>query len=86
MQHFRAKSGLEVDAIKERHDGSWGAFEVKLGAGRIDEAASTLLRFAAQINTAQREPPSVLAVIVPTGPSYRDGDGVVVTAISSLGL
>ncbi|EQD32950.1 AAA+ superfamily ATPase, partial [mine drainage metagenome] len=35
--HYRDKSNLEVDVIVQLRDSRWGAFEVKLGAGRIDE-------------------------------------------------
>lgn len=85
VMHFRAASGLEVDAIVERADGAWGAFEVKLGPGLLDSAAATLTRFAAQIDTTRRRPPSVLAAIVPTGPSYVREDGVAVVSLTSLG-
>jgi predicted AAA+ superfamily ATPase len=83
--HFRSKSGLEVDVIVERADGSWGAFEVKLGAGLIDKAASTLTSFAASLDTSRRKGPSILGVIIPTGPSYVRPDGVAVIALSNLG-
>lgn len=86
VRHFRDSSGLEVDAIVEHSDGRWGAFEVKLGAGMIEQASSTLQRFAKQVDTGRRQPPTVLAVIVPTGPSYRRSDGVSVVALTSLGL
>ena len=31
VMHYRDDSGLEVDLIVEMRDGTWGAFEVKLG-------------------------------------------------------
>jgi len=42
--HYRDNTGLEVDAIVEASDGRWCAFEVKLGPGRIDEAAGAYVR------------------------------------------
>ena len=33
MLHFRDRNGPEVDIIVESRDGTWGAFEVKLGSG-----------------------------------------------------
>lgn len=84
--HFRSKSGLEVDAIVEQTGGAWAAFEVKLGPGLIDTAAATLLKFASEIDTARRGPPSTLGVIVPSGPAYRRPDGVAVIGLTSLGV
>jgi predicted AAA+ superfamily ATPase len=85
VYHFRSKTGLEVDAIVERADGAWGAFEVKLGAGLLDAAAATLRTFAATIDTSRHRAPTLLAVIVPTGPSYVRRDGISVVALASLG-
>ena len=39
-------TGEEVDAIVELRDGKYGAIEVKLGVGKIDEAAKNLLKFS----------------------------------------
>jgi hypothetical protein len=36
----------EVDAIVELKDGSYGAIEIKLGVGKIDEAANNLIKFS----------------------------------------
>ncbi len=69
----------------EGADGSRGAFEVKLGAGLIDQAAMTLKKFESAIDTTHRSGPSVLRVIVPTGPSYARPDGMVVLTLTSLG-
>ena len=44
--HFRDNiSGDEVDAILEFRDGSYGAVEIKLSDGSIDEAKKSLLKF-----------------------------------------
>ena len=44
--HFRDNiSGGEVDAILEFRDGSYGAVEIKLSDGSIDEAKKSLLKF-----------------------------------------
>ena len=85
VYHFRSKVGREVDFIIELPDGTWGAFEVKLGAGVIDAAATNLMSFVDSIDTSRHQPPAVLGVIVPTGPSYRRPDGVVVLALTNLG-
>lgn len=49
---YRDSSGLEVDAIVQLPDGRWAAFEVKLGSGQVEAAATGLTKFAAQIDTA----------------------------------
>ena len=82
---YRDNTGLEVDAIVETSDDRWGAFEVKLGAGLVDEGADSLLRFADRIDTAKCGPPAVLGVIVGTGYGYVRPDGIAVVPIGSLG-
>lgn len=85
VKHFRAKDGREVDAIVIRDDGAWIAIEIKLGAGLIDDAAASLKRFAAAVDTARSLPPSFLVVVVPTGPSYVRDDGIAVISLTTLG-
>jgi uncharacterized protein len=80
---YRDSRGLEVDAIVEVADGRWAAFEVKLGSGQVDEAAASLHRFAAQIDSSGA--PAVLSVIVATGYSYVRDDGIAVIPIGALG-
>jgi len=82
---YRDSGGLEVDAIVEAGDGRWMAFEVKLGHGQIDDAAASLRRFAARIDTASCGSPALLGVIVATGYGYRREDGVAVIPIGALG-
>jgi len=82
---YRDSNGLEIDAIVETADGRWAAFEVKLGSGQIDEAAATLRRFAARVDTKQSGAPATLGVIVGTGYGYVRDDGVAVIPIGALG-
>lgn len=82
---YRDNTGLEVDAVIETGDGRWAAFEVKLGAGHIDEGAANLLRFRARVDTAKCGAPSALAVIVATGYAYQREDDVAVIPIGCLG-
>jgi predicted AAA+ superfamily ATPase len=83
--HYRDSGGLEVDAIVETGDGRWMAFEVKLGHGQIDDAAASLSRFAARVDTARCGSPSLLGVIVATGYGYLREDGVAVIPVGALG-
>jgi predicted AAA+ superfamily ATPase len=68
VYHYRDKNGLEIDAIIQLVDGSWGAVEIKLGAGEIEDAADKLLRFKNMVNTEKMNEPSFLMVL--TGTEY----------------
>ncbi len=82
---YRDNTGLEVDAIVESADGRWGAFEVKLGPGMVDQAAASLLKFAERVDTSRVGEPAVLGVIVGFGYGYHRDDGVAVIPIGALG-
>lgn len=84
IHHYREHSGLEADAIVERSDGAWAAFEIKLGQGAIDGAAQNLLRVASRVDPARHGAPAILGVITGWGFAYRRPDGVVVMPIGSL--
>jgi len=85
VSQYRDNGGLEVDAIVEAGDGRWMAFEVKLGQGQVDAAASSLTRFAERIDTASCGKPVLLGVIVATGYGYLREDGVAVIPVGALG-
>lgn len=83
--HYRDNTDLEVDAVVEAADGRWAAFEVKLGAARIDDAAAALLAFAKRVDTTRCGEPMCLGVITSTGYAYTRPDGVSVVPIATLG-
>jgi predicted AAA+ superfamily ATPase len=83
--HYRDASELEIDAIVQKHNGDWCAFEIKLGTKQIDEAAHNLLRFAEKIDTSKQSAPRSLNIITGTGMTYTRKDGVNVISIGSLG-
>ena len=85
VYHYRDDAGLEVDAIVEAGAGRWAAFEIKLGLGRIDEAARSLLKFADRVDTSRCGEPSVLGVVVERGYGYVRSDGVSVIPLGALG-
>jgi len=82
---YRDNTGLEVDAVVEASDGRWAAFEIKLGAGRVDEAAESLRTFGGRVDTTKCGKPTSLAVITGTGYGYVRDDGVAVIPIGALG-
>ena len=87
--YYHDDSGLEVDAVIERADGSWAAIEIKVGLNKVDEAVSNLLRVRNKVcanEKAQVREPSFLAVVTGMGEAaYRRGDGVYVIPIRALG-
>ncbi len=85
VYHYRDSDGLEVDAIVEARDGTWGAFEIKLGTGQVDQAAANLLRFAAKVDTQKVDAPAVLGVITANGYGLTRPDGVLTIPIGTLG-
>lgn len=82
--HYRDETKLEIDAVVECSSGKWGAFEIKLGTGRIEEAAGNLLKFAGKIDTAKTGKPAVLGIITGNGYGYRRDDGICVIPAGSL--
>ncbi|MEO8571953.1 MAG: DUF4143 domain-containing protein [Chloroflexota bacterium] len=84
VYHYRDGSDLEADAIIEGRDGSWSAFEVKLGPGAIDDAATTLLRITDRVDPERHGRPTALCVITGWGFAYRRRDGVAVIPIGAL--
>ena len=85
VSHYRDHAGLEVDAIVDAGPGRWAAFEIKLGLGRIEEAARSLLKFADRVDTSRCGEPAALAVIVERGFGYVRPDGVSVIPLGALG-
>jgi uncharacterized protein len=84
VSHYRDASGHEIDAIVEYPDGRWGAFEVKMGIGAVEEAAANLLALSAKIDTAKTRPPTTLCVITGNGFAHRRKDGVCVVPLATL--
>ncbi|MGK2957674.1 MAG: ATP-binding protein [Acidimicrobiales bacterium] len=85
VSHYRDNTGLEVDAIIQRRDGCWIAVEVKLGAGSVEEAATTLKKFEGRIDSTATGALSALVVITGGGLGYVRPDGVRVVPIGVLG-
>jgi hypothetical protein len=83
--HYNDSYGLEMDAIVQKRNGDYAAFEIKLGVGYIDEAAENLKKFAANINTSKMDLPKSLNIITGTGMTYRRPDGINVISLASLG-
>jgi predicted AAA+ superfamily ATPase len=83
--HYNDSYGLEVDAIVQKRNGHYAAFEIKLGVGYIEEAAENLKKFEKNIDTNKMEAPNSLNIITGTGISHRRPDGINVISLASLG-
>ena len=83
--HYNDSYGYEVDAIVQKRNGDYAAFEIKLGVGFIDEAAENLKKFVGNIDIEKMETPKSLNIITGTGMSYRRPDGINVISLASLG-
>lgn len=82
--HYRDASDLEADAIIVLHDGRWGAIEIKLGEGLIEDGVSTLARLCDRVDSDVMGAPSFTAVVIPSGYAHRRPDGVYVVPITCL--
>ena len=83
--HYRDNSNLEVDAIIEMPDGSWSAFEIKLGEHQVEHAAQSLTRLRNKMLTKVTTPPACLGVITGGGFGRQRSDGIYVVPINALG-
>lgn len=84
ISYYRDKNEFEVDAILKTDNGKWGAIEIKLGSGYVDDAAKNLLKFKEKVDTQKCGEPSFLMVLTGTNYSYKRDDGVYVVSISTL--
>lgn len=84
ISFYRDENDFEVDAILRTSSGKWGAIEIKLGAGYIEEAAENLLKFKKIVDTEKCGEPAFLMVLTGANYSYKREDGVYVVSIGTL--
>ena len=83
--HYQDYKNKEIDQVIELEDGSWCAFEIKLGANQIDNAAKNLINIRDSILKDNGKAPSTLCVICGlTTAAYKRPDGVYVVPITAL--
>ena len=83
--HYQDYLNREVDFIIELENGSWCAFEIKLGVNAIEGSASKLLELSNSIKEEKGIPPSILCVICGlSSAAYKREDGVYVIPITAL--
>lgn len=84
--YYRDRDDLEIDAVVEAPDGSWGGIEIKLGHHQVEKAASNLKSVRRKIVDAGGREPVFLAVVEGVSSyAYRRQDGVYVVPIATLG-
>ena len=84
VYHYRDAKGVEVDAIIQVPDGSWGAVEVKMGAGDIVTASENLIAFRDNVDTSKMREPSFLMVLTATESAFQMENGVWVVPLGCL--
>jgi predicted AAA+ superfamily ATPase len=84
--HYRDSNGVEADAIVEMKDGSWAAFEIKLGIGGAEQGTASLLKLRDTIDLEKTGAPLALTVVTGSGFAHRRPDGVYVVPLQALGV
>lgn len=86
LYHYQDDSNREADGVVVLPDGNWCAFEVKLGANQIDQAAHSLKKLKASFEGIDKAvPPKILCVICGlSNAAYQRPDGVYVVPITAL--
>lgn len=83
--HYQDYKNNEIDQIIELEDGKWCAFEIKLGANKIEEAANNLIKIKNEIIESKGKPPKIMCVICGlSNAAYVRPDGVYVVPITAL--
>ncbi len=83
--HYQDYKGNEIDAIIELNDGSWCAFEIKLGLNNAEDGAKNLVKVCQNIVDNGGKAPLIKCVIYGSGNmAYKNSDGVYIIPITSL--
>lgn len=83
--HYQDYKNNEIDAVIELENGDWCAFEIKLGAKKIDEGAENLVKVCSDIEQNGGKPPKVKCVICGlSNAAYVRPDGVFIVPITAL--
>lgn len=85
LYHYQDYAGREIDAVIELENGEWCAFEIKLGANKIDGAAENLIFVSKSIRESGGKPPQICCVLCGlSNAAYQRPDGVFVVPITAL--
>ncbi len=85
LYHYQDYDNREIDAVIELENGDWCAFEIKLGANKIDEAAESLKKIQNSIIAEGGKPANVCCVICGlANAAYQREDGIYVVPVTAL--
>ena len=85
VYHYKDYAENEIDAVVENADGSWSAFEIKLGFHQVESAAAGLLKLQKMFAEKGCTPPASLCVICGmSNAAFTREDGVMVVPITAL--
>ncbi len=85
LYHYQDYDENEIDAVIELEDGEWCAFEIKLGANKIDDGAYNLVKIRNKIIAANGKAPKICCVICGlSNAAYKRPDGVYVVPLTAL--
>lgn len=83
--HYQDYNNNEIDAVIELNDGEWCAFEIKLGANKIEEAAKNLTKVCADIVDNGGKAPKIKCIICGlSNAAYKRPDEIFVVPLTSL--
>lgn len=83
--HYQDYKNNEIGAVIELENGDWCAFEIKLGAKKIDEGAENLIKVCKDIVKNGGKEPKIKCVICGlSNAAYKRADGVYVVPITAL--
>ena len=83
--HYQDYKNNEMDAVIELESGEWCAFEIKLGAKKIDEGAENLISVCNDIVANGGKAPKIMCVICGlSNATYQRPDGVYVVPSTAL--
>ncbi|MCD8151071.1 MAG: DUF4143 domain-containing protein [Clostridiales bacterium] len=85
LYHYQDYANREIDAVLELENGDWCAFEIKLGANKIDEGAESLKKIREKLIKDGGKPPKICCVICGlSNAAYQREDGVYVVPLTAL--
>lgn len=83
--HYQDYKNNEIDAVIELKNGDWCAFEIKLGAKKIDEGAKNLIKVCSDIEANGGKLPKIKCIICGlSNAAYVRPDGVFVVPVTAL--
>lgn len=84
LYHYQDYAGREIDSVVELPDGRWCAFEIKLGANQINDAADNLKTIYNSIEENSLKPDIMCIICGMSNAAYRREDGIYVVPITAL--